>query len=400
MYDPELGRFLSADIVVQDVTNLQAWNAYSYVLNNPLSMTDPTGFFFKAIFKAIGNFFKAIFRAVKSVIKAIAKIPIVGAIVKIAACAPWGPGIGACLGVTAALTIGAGGSLADALIATALSIAQIPAGAFVESIVSEVARTAAGLAHIVGVAAQGVVQGAMTVAQGGEFLAGFVAGAIGAAGRLAAGTFGNGNIIAETAIVATAGGIGAELSGGKFANGAVTAAFAYAYAPGNRERILGTRSSTAAMEHTVTQQQTTYVIDEQNFVIVGGSQAQRDDAYFNLLVLFSTPKGAEMFSAIASRRTWLRGNRIDFEIRLRPGYNNAQAPAPGNFIIVDPIMARRTRTTAGFVPTTMLRQMAHEFGHAAFGLKNEYLTIQNAENPVMNYLGYPSAVPRSSLLSR
>ena len=197
VYDPELGRFLSADIVVQDVTNLQAWNAYSYVLNNPLSMTDPTGFFFKAIFKAIGNFFKAVFRAVKSVIKAIAKIPIVGAIVKIAACAPWGPGIGACLGVTAALTIGAGGSLADALIATALSIAQIPAGAFVESIVSEVARTAAGLAHIVGVAAQGVVQGAMTVAQGGEFLAGFVAGAIGAAGRLAAGTFGNGNIIRE-----------------------------------------------------------------------------------------------------------------------------------------------------------------------------------------------------------
>ena len=96
-----------------------------------------------------------------------------------------------------------------------------------ESIVSEVARTAAGLAHIVGVAAQGVVQGAMTVAQGGEFLAGFVAGAIGAAGRLAAGTFGNGNIIMETAIVATAGGIGAELSGGKFVNGAVTAAFAY-----------------------------------------------------------------------------------------------------------------------------------------------------------------------------
>ena len=251
VYDPELGRFLSADIVVQDVTNLQSWNAYSYVLNNPLSYTDPTGFFFKSLFKAIGNFFKGLFKAVKSVVKAIARNPIVSAIVKIATCAPFGPGIGACLGATAALTIGAGGSLADALIATALSIAQIPAGAIVDSIVAEVAKTAAGLAHIVGVAAQGVVQGAMTVAQGGEFLAGFVAGAIGAAGRLAAGTLGNGNIIMETAIVATAGGIGAELSGGKFANGAVTAAFAFAAGRiGEYQRensSLGTQSSEFSM---------------------------------------------------------------------------------------------------------------------------------------------------------
>jgi RHS repeat-associated protein len=45
VYDPELGRFLSADPFVQDAGNAQSWNRYSYVLNNPLSMTDPTGFF-------------------------------------------------------------------------------------------------------------------------------------------------------------------------------------------------------------------------------------------------------------------------------------------------------------------------------------------------------------------
>ena len=44
VYDPELGRFLSADPFVQDITNLQSWNRYAYVLNNPLSYTDPTGF--------------------------------------------------------------------------------------------------------------------------------------------------------------------------------------------------------------------------------------------------------------------------------------------------------------------------------------------------------------------
>ncbi len=45
IYDPLLGRFLSADVVVQAPGNLQAYNRYSYVLNNPLTFTDPTGFF-------------------------------------------------------------------------------------------------------------------------------------------------------------------------------------------------------------------------------------------------------------------------------------------------------------------------------------------------------------------
>jgi len=45
IYDPLLGRFLSADIVVQAPGSLQSYNRYSYVMNNPLSLTDPSGFF-------------------------------------------------------------------------------------------------------------------------------------------------------------------------------------------------------------------------------------------------------------------------------------------------------------------------------------------------------------------
>ena len=44
MYDPYLGRFLSVDPVIQSTTNSQAFNGYSYCLNNPLRYSDPTGY--------------------------------------------------------------------------------------------------------------------------------------------------------------------------------------------------------------------------------------------------------------------------------------------------------------------------------------------------------------------
>jgi RHS repeat-associated protein len=45
VYDPVIGRFLSPDIVVQAPYNSQSFNRYSYVLNNPLSLIDPTGYY-------------------------------------------------------------------------------------------------------------------------------------------------------------------------------------------------------------------------------------------------------------------------------------------------------------------------------------------------------------------
>jgi len=42
-YDPELGRFISPDIIIPDPGNPQALNRYSYVYNNPVNNTDPTG---------------------------------------------------------------------------------------------------------------------------------------------------------------------------------------------------------------------------------------------------------------------------------------------------------------------------------------------------------------------
>ncbi|MGH8321418.1 MAG: RHS repeat-associated core domain-containing protein, partial [Gammaproteobacteria bacterium] len=44
VYDPQIGRFISADPTVPDPFDSQSFNRYSYVENNPLSATDPSGF--------------------------------------------------------------------------------------------------------------------------------------------------------------------------------------------------------------------------------------------------------------------------------------------------------------------------------------------------------------------
>jgi RHS repeat-associated protein len=61
-YDPEISRFISADPFIPQPGNPQSLNRYSYTLNNPQNYIDPSGFFFGALFKAIGNFFKSIFK--------------------------------------------------------------------------------------------------------------------------------------------------------------------------------------------------------------------------------------------------------------------------------------------------------------------------------------------------
>ena len=42
-YLPEVGRFISADTIVPDPKDPQTYNRYSYVLNNPVKYTDPSG---------------------------------------------------------------------------------------------------------------------------------------------------------------------------------------------------------------------------------------------------------------------------------------------------------------------------------------------------------------------
>ena len=210
----------------------ESQRASKNVQNNPLSLTDPSGFFsLGSIFKAIGHFFRNIGRIFGHILRAIARSSIGRAIVQIIACATTGPF--GCAAASAALTLAAGGSIRDALIGAALAFAQTPWGSGpgdfqgIWGVVGNVVK-ASETGPIGTIVTHAVVGGAVSMAQGGSFASGAISAAVGALGSEIGGQFGA-NSIARTAIAAIAGGTASVLTGGKFVNGAVTAAFADMY---------------------------------------------------------------------------------------------------------------------------------------------------------------------------
>jgi RHS repeat-associated protein len=226
VYDPEIGRFLSADPVVQDLTNTQALNRYTYVLNNPLSLTDPTGFFFGSVFKAIGNFVGKVFSGLISALKAALKVPLIRAVIQIAACGGSGPvGIGMCVAAAGVLTALAGGTLSDAIQAMALAGAQIGAWWGTGELLARAALSGAE-SFLASTGLHGVVGGALSLMQGGSFATGFASGAFTEVAQPFAQSLPDGLNVAASAVV---GGTASVLTGGKFVNGAITGAFATMY---------------------------------------------------------------------------------------------------------------------------------------------------------------------------
>ena len=230
VYDPELGRFMSPDIAIQDISNLQSLNAYTYVNNNPLSFTDPSGYFLSGLFKAIGNFFKSIFKAIAGVFKAILNSQIGRALIQIAACATALP---ACLAAAGGMALAAGGSVVDAIKAIGFSFLSAGTWDVVGSVLQNTLQGVGQFAsQAVSTVTHAVVGGALSLAQGGSFLEGFASAGLGSVGGFAgADIAGNGadGFYVRTAFAATAGGLASEITGGKFANGAITASFAHLF---------------------------------------------------------------------------------------------------------------------------------------------------------------------------
>ena len=231
IYDPALARFLQADPVVQFPADLQSWNRYSYVMNNPLAFTDPTGHFIGplAAFAARTLVAHLAHRHLFS------QVPLLGAATGIYVCSQ---SIVGCVDFAAHSAYAQTGSLGAALRAGAVQ--GISAAAF-----SAVGSGPLGYAPgdgagqlLLNAVANGLVGGVMHELQGGRFGHGFLASGASALAKPAIhAAFGTGAAGKPYRIAARAaiGGTLSSATGGKFVNGAVTAAFAQAY---NDEREL------------------------------------------------------------------------------------------------------------------------------------------------------------------
>ena len=215
IYDPKLGRFLQADPVIQFPHSTQGQNRYSYVLNNPLTYTDPSGYF-------IGKLFKGVFKSLNKVFGdsapllsiALLAIPGVQAWVFQSWLNAFQFGF-----VTGGI---ATGSVKGALFGGISAAAFYGIGAHFTALTG---LPAGGAGHVL---THGLAGGVLAELQGGQFGNGFLAAGLSKAvmGQLRYTDPSAPAVIGRTTIAAVVGGTISRITGGKFANGALTAAMA------------------------------------------------------------------------------------------------------------------------------------------------------------------------------
>jgi hypothetical protein len=202
VYDPEVARFLSADPFVQFPGSTQGYNRYAYVNNNPLSYTDPSGYFLETLQVLAISF---------STVQGAKAGGISGAIKGFALA-------GASAGIANAI-----GNAFPTSVTNTASVTTANAGTATASITTGIQQ---GFARQLAKAAlHGLTQGALSAAGGGRFGDGF----LGAAFSSFMGDHVSRDPALGTLQAAVIGGTVSAIGGGKFANGAVSAAFVHVF---------------------------------------------------------------------------------------------------------------------------------------------------------------------------
>lgn len=222
VYDPTIGRFLSADPTIQDPLDSQTLNRYHYARNNPLAFVDPSGYGFFSFFK---NLFNKVFKFFKSALgRALLAIAVSVAFYW---AAPLILGIDAVLaGVIGGMIGGAisSGDFQGALLGGVAAAFTFGAGAAIGTAIPNSSEFLT--ARAVGIGSNALMGCVQAGSSGGKCGPSALAGAMTAfAGPLIPDLGVVGNAVTKAAL----GGASSVVGGGKFKNGAITSAFAYLF---------------------------------------------------------------------------------------------------------------------------------------------------------------------------
>jgi RHS repeat-associated protein len=250
IFDPLIARFMQADPLIQDPGNLQNYDRYAYCYNNPGNCTDPSGYkSLKQFFRAADTFARrptiqhahGVLRSVPgqaSIDRFFMNNPYAYAAAKIVV-AYFTFGLGAA-GMDAYYNYERTGSASSAVkgfaIAAATAWAMNAVGNATtiswdtgfNASVGEYWNAGTSVNIPANVLGHAVVGGVSSLASGGNFKSGALAGAFGSV-MSNSGLYSEGNRVLSVMQHAAVGGVGSVLGGGKFADGAVTAAFGYLF---------------------------------------------------------------------------------------------------------------------------------------------------------------------------
>ncbi|WP_126767268.1 RHS repeat-associated core domain-containing protein [Aliidiomarina iranensis] len=346
IYDAHIGRFLQADPFVQSPSNSQNFNRYSYVLNNPLSYTDPSGY----IFKALKKYWRVIAAAVVSYYT-------------FGVASGWVAGSGFLSGAVAGGAAGfVGGAVATGSLKGALQ------GAFSGAVFGGIGAHLGDAATHIQVGAHATAGGMLSELQGGNFGHGFFsAGFTKWAGKTWHIDTGSArNVIGNSLKQAIIGGTASKITGNKFSNGAFTAALQYIVNEAGSKRN-HVRRLVSSFDH-----------DEWELVGQVDSGTQSINSKQEILLEFQSdafPATERWFSEVSARPLNLDGsvmNVIAPEEWFQPVGYTVQTGQVGTFIGPRYILRANLPNPGGYQWTIRIPPQASSHGNSSWRRINVY----------------------------
>ncbi len=311
IYDAKLARFLQADPFIQAPTEIGSLNRYSYVMNNPLNATDPSGYFFTGLGGFIDLFVNyelaliindAVTYISQPWFRALAKNETTYTVVSTAVtvvvaifCAPCAIGVSAYFAQQMTYyqtgdkwkALHAGGKAAVVATVTWGIGQAVKMPAKINYDTTAAYNTAMREFVVMKTTLHGLVGGINAELNGGEFLQGFAASAVtAAANSQMSGKLNPTNLV----ISGLAGGTASVITGGKFANGAVSGMMVYMLnqvSPKNREQ-----ESAQAFRSSLNDEQVELLDTVFNGGTSGFSPSKSLNAYWDLMNSLSSDQAS------------------------------------------------------------------------------------------------------------